>query len=97
MYNGNQKKVIVIKNTNSRFFEEAYFILKESGKNENKSHESAMIREANRIANENFVCPLPDGKIKIKKMNSKTRFVIWFLSGSVFSSAVFSLILLFIR
>lgn len=50
---GYQKKVIYVKNTGSRHFEEAYFVLRPDSEGASASHDS-MILEANRIINENF-------------------------------------------
>ena len=52
MIKGNQKKVIHIKNTDSRIFDEAYFILKEGILL--SVPENDMINEANRIIEENL-------------------------------------------
>lgn len=50
---GYQKKVIYLKNTGSRDFEEAYFIIRPDGECDEKSS-ARMIEEANRIVEENF-------------------------------------------
>ena len=50
---GYQKRVIYVKNTGSRHFEEAYFVLRPDSEGAAASHDS-MISEANRIINENF-------------------------------------------
>lgn len=50
---GYQKKVIYLKNTGSRDFEEAYFIIRPDGK-EDEVSSARMIEEANRIVEENF-------------------------------------------
>ena len=50
---GYQKKVIYVKNTGSRHFEEAYFVLRPDSEGAAASPES-MITEANRIIKENF-------------------------------------------
>lgn len=50
---GYQKKVIYMKNTGSRHFEEAYFVLRSDLEKENSSCVE-MIEEANRIIEENF-------------------------------------------
>ena len=50
---GYQKKVIYLKNTGSRDFEEAYFIIRPDGKDDEGSS-ARMIEEANRIVEENF-------------------------------------------
>ena len=48
MIKGCAKKVVVVKDIDSNFFEEAFFIVK-PGKMQVKNHESAYINEANRI------------------------------------------------
>ena len=50
---GYQKRVIYLKNTGSRNFEEAYFIVRADVSGE-KSSSALMIEEANRIIDENF-------------------------------------------
>ena len=50
---GYQKKVIYLKNTGSRNFEEAYFVLR-SDVDSPKISEGEMIKEANSIIDENF-------------------------------------------
>lgn len=50
---GYQKKVIYLKNTGSRNFEEAYFVLR-SDVDSPKISEGEMIKEANTIIDENF-------------------------------------------
>ena len=49
---GYQKKVIYVKNTGSRHFEEAYFVLRPDSEGASASPDS-MILEANRIIEEN--------------------------------------------
>lgn len=49
---GYQKKIIFLKNTGSSLFEEAYFVLKNEGEG-NSSH-ATLVKEANRIIEENF-------------------------------------------
>jgi len=50
---GYQKKVIYMKNTGSKHFEEAYFVLK-SDIEKSRVSSNEMIDEANRIIEENF-------------------------------------------
>ena len=50
---GYQKKVIFVKNTGSRHFEEAYFVMRPDCEADAESSET-MIEEANRIIKENF-------------------------------------------
>ena len=54
IYKGCQKRMIMLKNTGSELFEEAYFILKES-KNGSLANENDMIKEANRIVCDNHI------------------------------------------
>ncbi len=56
IYKGTQKKMIMLKNTDSRYFEEAYFIIKDEIGHSQKGDacENAMIKEANRIISETF-------------------------------------------
>ncbi len=51
---GTQKKMLLLKNTGSDIFDEAYFILKDRFPAVAVS-ESEMIREANRIVNDNLI------------------------------------------
>ena len=48
MIKGCQKKIIHLKNTNSPYFEEAYFVLKSSS--DGNANENDMLKEAVRIA-----------------------------------------------
>ena len=53
---GYQKRVIYLKNTGSRHFEEAYFVVRTDAEDK-KCSSHHMIEEANRIVEENFgVC-----------------------------------------
>lgn len=52
MLKGCQRKIIVLKNTGSNIFEEAYFVIRESAGRAHIS-EADMIAEANRIIKEN--------------------------------------------
>lgn len=52
---GYERKIILLKNTGSEIFDEAYFILKEKQGGEPSLSESEMIREANRIVSENLI------------------------------------------
>ena len=78
---GYQKKVIYVKNTGSRHFEEAYFVLRPDSEGAAASHDS-MISEANRIINENF---------KRKKgglFHSKKWYILAFLLGCATTAAL---------
>lgn len=54
MVRGYQKRIIYLKRTNSKLFDEAYFVVKED-KAQRSAPESELIEEANRIIDEN--CP----------------------------------------
>ena len=51
MVRGCQRKVIFLKNTESKIFSEAYFIVDDKARD---ASESDMVREANRIIDENL-------------------------------------------
>ena len=51
VYKGCEKRMIMIKNTGSELFEEAYFIL--NNKKASRTSEYDMVKEANRIVAEN--------------------------------------------
>lgn len=53
MFKGCQRKIIMLKNTGSGIFDEAYFVIKESAAASMRVSENDMIAEANRILNEN--------------------------------------------
>lgn len=55
VYKGCQRRMIMIKNPGSDYFEEAYFILKENDKKIPLASESDMIKEANRIVADNML------------------------------------------
>ena len=86
---GYQKKVIYVKNTGSRHFEEAYFVLRPDSEGAAASHDS-MISEANRIINENFKRK-KGGFFYLKKW-----YILTFLAGCVTTAALYFLIGLFI-
>jgi len=88
MYRGAQKKVIVLKNPDSRYFDEAHFILKENFR-EDATEESIneMIEEANRILNESMLYDYFDPS-NAKKKRSKRNvqfmlFSLWYALGAL--------------
>lgn len=79
---GCQKRVIYLKNTGSDVFDEAYFVLK-SDTGIGRKTEGDIIREANRIIDEN---------IGIKKRINLKRFILpiaSFIFGAIISAVVF--------
>ena len=83
---GYQKKVIYLKNTGSRHFEEAYFVLRGDADNNNPTG-AEMIDEANRIIKENFE------KERRGFISSKKWYVVAFFVGCAAASLIFSIIL----
>ena len=84
---GYQRRVIYLKNTGSRHFEEAYFILREDRSGESASSVE-MIDEANRIIKENFE------KDRRGFFSSKKWYIVAFFVGCAAASLLFSLILM---
>ena len=62
MIKGAQKRIVVVKNTDSRIFSEAHFVLKEGGKGESNED---LLSEAKRIISE---CVREEGAL-YKKVN----------------------------
>jgi len=83
---GYQKKVIYLKNTGSRHFEEAYFILREDSE-KGAFTNADMIDEANRIIKENFE------KERRGFFSSKKWYIVAFFVGCAAASLIFSLII----
>ena len=83
---GYQKRVIYLKNTGSRYFEQAYFIMRENGDSASPSSEH-MIDEANRIIKENFE------KERAGFFFARKRQILAFLLGCAATALLFSLIL----
>lgn len=87
MIKGCAKRVVVVKDIESNFFEEAFFIVK-PGKMQEKYHEGAYINEANRIVKSdlNFknasVLPCKTVKKNVNKKNiSICRDTLMFIFG----------------
>lgn len=72
---GYQKRVIYLKNTGSRNFEEAYFVVRDTNDGVRPDSASAMIDEANLIIDENF------GKRKRGFLYTKRWYFLSFLMG----------------
>jgi len=56
MIKGAQKQMIVLRTGNSRYFDEAYFVLRKEIKTK-KGNRDDMLREATRILEESEFCP----------------------------------------
>lgn len=86
---GTEKKMLLLKNTGSDIFEEAYFILKDRLPAVRVS-ESEMVKEANRIVSENLISGyFTGGKAKGRVTPLKS-----FILGLVLGASVAVLVLL---
>ncbi len=79
---GYQKRVIYLKNTGSKSFEEAYFVMRESEGSPGVSQDK-MIEEANRIIAENFGS---DGR---GFLYTKRWYILAFLAGCAITVVLF--------
>ncbi|MBR4293071.1 MAG: hypothetical protein IKT54_05615 [Clostridia bacterium] len=89
MLKGCQKKIIMLKNTGSEIFDEAYFILSDSAI-ASRCSQSDMIAEANRIVEMGY----RDTFLQKKTVSGKARFqqVLFFFIGALFAAGVCALI-----
>lgn len=81
LYKGCQKKMIMLKNTGSELFEEAYFILKDRDDKAAKLSETDMIREANRIISNNAITSYWAEKDSSSNKLSLKYKIKWFAAG----------------
>ncbi len=89
MIKGIQRNMVVLKNTESRVFEEAYFVLRDD--RDRGMKKSDMIAEANRIITENLIGP--DRKNDKTKAKRERRlklvfFLLGILCGALLGTAV---------
>ena len=87
MVKGCQKRMVVLKNIGSCFYEEAYFILKENAAEEQSCDSGDMIAEANRIIAENQLFPA-------RQSLGAGRCAGWFFGGILCGGGVMTLLLL---
>ena len=92
MLRGCQKKIILLKNTGSELFDEAYFILREDAPVRSLPAEPDMIREANRILEESQI----PGRITGRR-SAALRSWLCYLAGAGSCGAVMGLVLWLIR
>ena len=94
MLRGCQKKIVFLKNTGSKHFDEAYFVISEEGE---KSTPPDLIKEANRIIDENvFGKEKTDIKESLIKKIFKNRIII-FILGVLTSVAFCTTIILILK
>lgn len=87
IYKGTQKKMIMLKNTGSEYFEQAYFIIRdECSRASNQScTENDMIKEANRIISETFASNGSFSKETKRRFVNSKRF--WYVAGLLCGTA----------
>ena len=89
MLRGCQKKIVFLKNTGSKIFDEAYFVISDNVWDD-KICDTDMITEANRIIDE--CIGLQDcssrGGIISRALRSVKRFVLPFFLGALFSAVL---------
>ena len=93
MLRGCQKKIVFLKNTGSKIFDEAYFVISD---NDNKSTTPDLIKEANRIIEENAFERENKEKYTFISKIFKSRLTA-FLLGVAISVATLSVIILIIN
>ena len=83
MVKGCERRLVIYKSTNSKYFSEIHFIMKEEIDTKNEKRND-IIAEANKIVEESM--------IKSEKLNKKARkrlsFLLFFLLGFGFSSLI---------
>ena len=92
MFRGAQKKIIMLKNPSGRYFEQAYFIVKDEFVGENAPKVRDLVKEANRILQESR---LPEEESPEKRMQMHFLRLLWFGIG-MFCTALLCALLLWI-
>jgi hypothetical protein len=87
MIKGCQKKIILLKDTGSDFFEEAYFILK-SDATISKSKETDMVKAATKIVTDSLTSQNKEKK-KVKLNSKAINFMIGALCGAIVCGMLF--------
>ena len=90
MVRGCQKKIIYLKNTDSKVFDEAYFIVKDNVKCD-VMDECDMVEEANRILDNVISCRMSGEKISRIKKTVKAK-ILPFVAG-IFIGFLISLLI----
>lgn len=93
MIKGNNRRVILLKNTGSEIFDEALFFLRDGAEKDDSIGEGDMINEANRIVSSNLLVEYCSSRKKI----IKTDVFKWFLAGAGSTGAIGALILMMAR
>ncbi|MBR0443382.1 MAG: hypothetical protein IIX15_03490 [Clostridia bacterium] len=68
MVKGRQKQMVVLRTSNSRYYEEAYFVLRDGYPSlSGGAIEGSMMAEANRILDESMLMPQPRKKKRVSR------------------------------
>ncbi len=90
--NSEEKRMLMLKNTGSNFFDEAYFVLRDTAM-KHKVSETQLIKEANRIVNESYISGyFNPGAKKQKKTGERVKFLLGGFAMGVFACLLFYLI-----
>ena len=66
MVRGTHKQMVVLRTTDSHFYEQAYFVLRDGHAPHGES-ESTMLAEANRILDESMLMPQPRKRMRLSR------------------------------
>jgi hypothetical protein len=95
LFKGCQKKMILLRDTKSKIFDEVYFVLKSDADIESDVSESDMIKEAGRIIDANMLSLYytHDKSKKTNEKHSAGTCLKWFITGGVSCGALTGIIL----
>lgn len=66
MVRGTHKQMVVLRTSDSRYYEQAYFVLRD-GHAPRGEAESSMMAEANRILDESMLMPQPHKRLRLSR------------------------------
>lgn len=90
--NSEEKRMLMLKNTGSNFFDEAYFVLRDTAM-KHKVSETQLIKEANRIVNESYISGyFNPGAKKQKKTGEQVKYLIGGFAMGVLTCLLFYMI-----
>ena len=97
IYKGCCKKMIVLKNTGSDLFEEAYFVLNDKNSKSCVMNETDMVKEANKIISTDLLSGYFTNKPADKKLSSKKGRLLAYFIGLISGITAYTVIYLIIR
>jgi len=95
---GCQKRIILIKNTGSNIFDEAYFILKDNAVRSSAVTENDMVGEASRIVLENLIIADPKQAKAAPRASGYELYLMlrWYVAGVITAALICAAIILLI-